>query len=107
MPLFIHQRDLFDERDHRQRVADGDDALPDGIATLPPQSAVSSALVIQQLLRQLETVTGMLDEALMLHIYEDEQEAAESYHAQVIEDAWDMRNALRMHWPGLRYSYYY
>ena len=105
MPKFVHQLDLFDENGHRQRIADGAD-LPHDVQTLPPQSAASSAVVIVTLLRKLEEVTSVLNDALLTHIYEDEAEAFESYHAEVIESAFEVSDTLRTYWPGLRYRYY-
>lgn len=105
MPLFVHQLDLFGASGRRERIADGAD-LPDDTPTLPPQSAASSALIIDSLLRQLEEVTAVLGDALLTHIYDSEAELAESYHAEVLDDAQALSDTLRAHWPGLRYRHY-
>jgi hypothetical protein len=104
MPLFVHQLDLFDEKGHRERIADGDD-LPDDFQTLPPQSAASSAIVIDTLLRELEAVASVLNDAISIHIYQHAHEAEGSYHAEVVEDAFALSDVLRTYWPGLRYRY--
>lgn len=105
MPLFVHQLDFFDEQGCRERIADGAD-LPHDFQTLPPQSAASSARLIDTLLRELEAVNAVLGDALLTHIYHDEAEAFESYHSDVIDHASALSQTLRAYWPGLRYRYY-
>jgi hypothetical protein len=39
------------------------------------------------ILSALEEVTDALDDALMVHIFDDEKEAAESWYAAIIENA--------------------
>ena len=104
MPLFVHQFDLFDDSGHRQLIANGEDFHKD-VQTLPTQSAASSAFVIDELLKSVETLAGLLNDDLLLRIYRTAEEANQSYHAEVVDHATYLSLALRMHWPGLRYQH--
>jgi hypothetical protein len=104
MPLLVEQLDLFDERMRRERFAEGRDATGDAARVLPPQSAASSAIVIADLLAELEHLALLLDVAVASTprggLDDDPLGALEA-----VRDVRAQCSALRAHWPGLRYDY--
>lgn len=101
MSLFIEQLNLFDETPSRQCVAYGYD-LPDDVLVLPSQSAASSSRLIADLLGRYEALVSVYMGAVEVNVSDED---AMQFHSDVIDTAKDYADALRRHWPGLRYCY--
>lgn len=78
---------------------------PEGcIATIPPQGARSSELVIEALARELSAVTDLLFRACEVHIH-DRHAPEDAWHECEYWQGWvranDLLVDLQEHWPHL------